>query len=259
MAAGSEHAHGATEYIHHHLTYLQYGHGFMSVHLDTLLVSIGLGVLFLGVFYAAARRATSGVPGKFQAFIEMIIEFVDTSVRETFDGDNPLIAPLALTIFIWVFLMNFMDLLPVDAFPLAAKAMGVPYLRIVPSNDLNGTFGLSFSVFILILYYSFKMKGPGGYVKEFLTHPFGWFAFPFNAILNFVELVAKPISLSLRLFGNMYAGELIFVLVALLPWWMQWTIGGAWAIFHLLVVILQAFIFMMLTIVYLSMAHETPH
>lgn len=248
-----------TEYIIHHLTNLDIGEGFWTFHLDTLFFSIALGVLMLAIFVRAARRATPGVPGKLQNFAEMMLEFVDQQVKDTFHGRSVLIAPLALTIFIWVFLMNAMDLVPVDLLPWVASLLGVHYLRVVPSTDLNATFAMSISVFFLILFYSFKIKGAGGFAKEILLTPFGKWFIPFNVILKLVEELAKPISLALRLFGNLYAGELIFILIALLPWWSQWLLALPWAIFHLLIITLQAFIFMVLTIVYLSMAHEEHH
>jgi F-type H+-transporting ATPase subunit a len=185
-----------------------------------------------------------------------MVGFVDGLVKETFHGKSSLIAPLALTIFCWVFLMNLMDLVPIDLVPNIMAALGVPYFKILPTANLNTTFALSISVLLLVIFYSFKGKGFGGFMKELLFHPFGPWLLPFNLLLNIVELLAKPISLSLRLFGNLYAAELIFILIALLPWWIQWTLGGPWAIFHILVIPLQAFIFMMLTIVYLSMAQE---
>ncbi len=260
MATGS-----ATDYIVHHLTNLTVGEGFWTFHLDTLFFSVALGLTLLVLFRLAAVRATSGVPGGLQNFVETLVEFVDRQVKDTFHGQSALIAPLALTIFCWVFLWNAMDLVPVDALPEPAKALGVPYLRVVPSTDLNATFGLSVSVFLLIIFYSIKIKGPAGYAREFLTHPFGPYLFPANLILNIVELVAKPVSLGLRLFGNLYAGEMIFILIALLygAGWLFGAFAGVlqlgWAIFHLLVITLQAFIFMVLTIVYLSMAHEDVH
>ena len=260
MATGS-----ATDYIVHHLTNLTVGEGFWTFHLDTLFFSVALGLTLLVLFRLAAVRATSGVPGGLQNFVETLVEFVDRQVKDTFHGKSALIAPLALTIFCWVFLWNAMDLVPVDALPEPAKALGVPYLRVVPSTDLNATFGLSITVFLLIIFYSIKIKGPAGYAREFLTHPFGPYLFPANLILNIVELVAKPVSLGLRLFGNLYAGEMIFILIALLygAGWLLGAFAGVlqlgWAIFHLLVITLQAFIFMVLTIVYLSMAHEDVH
>ncbi len=248
-----------TEYIIHHLTNLDVGEGFWTFHLDTLFFSVALGVLMLAVFISAARRATSDVPGKLQNFTEMMLEFVDQQVKDSFHGRSVLIAPLALTIFIWVFLMNAMDLIPVDLLPRVASFLGVHYLRVVPSTDLNATFAMSISVFFLILFYSFKIKGAAGFAKEILFTPFGKWFIPFNMLLKLVEEIAKPVSLALRLFGNLYAGELIFILIALLPWWMQWLLALPWAIFHLLIITLQAFIFMVLTIVYLSMAHEEHH
>ncbi|MDH4133496.1 MAG: F0F1 ATP synthase subunit A [Gammaproteobacteria bacterium] len=248
-----------SEYIVHHLTNLVYGEGTTAVNLDTLFFSFVLGLVFIGVMMLAARRATAGVPGGLQNFAEILVEFVDKQVKDTFHGKNEVIAPLALTIFCWVFLWNAMDLLPVDLLPAIAGAFGVPYLRVVPSTDLNATFGLSLTVLLLIFYYSIKIKGVGGYAKELLTHPFGPYLFPANLLLNIVEILAKPLSLALRLFGNLYAGEMIFILIALLPWWIQPVLGWPWAVFHILVITLQAFIFMVLTIVYLSMAHEDSH
>jgi F-type H+-transporting ATPase subunit a len=261
----------ASQYIQHHLTNLKFNvttmtlgkGGFWTLNLDTLFFSIVLGGLFLLVFRRVAKSATSGVPGRLQNFVEVVIEFVNTQVKDTFHGRSAVIAPLALTIFVWVFLMNFMDLLPVDLLPKVAGKIGVPNLRVVPTNDLNVTFGLSISVFLLIIFYSFKVKGAKGVFKEYFFSPFGPYPFPwyilvmpFNFFLRAIEELAKPISLSLRLFGNMYAGELIFLLIALLPAWLQWVLGGPWALFHILIITLQAFIFMVLTIVYLSLANE---
>jgi F-type H+-transporting ATPase subunit a len=261
----------SSQYIQHHLTNLQFNlstmtlgkGGFLTLNLDTLFVSLGLGLTFLFVFRRVARKATSGVPGRLQNFVEVVLEFVNTQVKDSFHGRSRLIAPLALTIFVWVFLMNAMDLLPVDLLPKLAHSVGIPYLRVVPTNDLGVTFGLSISVFLLLVFYSFKIKGLRGLFNEYCMRPFGPYPFPwnvlvmpFNFFLKMVEELAKPISLSLRLFGNMYAGELIFILIALLPAWIQWVLGGPWALFHVLIITLQAFIFMMLTIVYLSLAHE---
>lgn len=249
--------HSGSEYIVHHLTPLRVGdEGFWTIHLDTMIVSIALGLLFLWIFRKAARDATSDVPGPLQNFAEIMVEFVDTQVKDSFHGNNPVIAPLALTIFIWVFLWNFMDLIPVDLLPGIASALGIEYFKVVPSTDVNATFGLSISVILLVFYYSFKVKGITGFGKEILTHPFGKWMIPFNLLLWIVETLAKPISLALRLFGNLYAGELIFILIALLPWYLQFLLGWPWAVFHILIITLQAFIFMVLTIVYLSMAHE---
>jgi F-type H+-transporting ATPase subunit a len=248
-----------TEYVKHHITNLSYGEGLWTIHADTLVVSWILGLFFLFFFALAARRATAGVPGKLQNFVEMLVDFVDNSVKESFHGPRNFVAPLALTIFAWIFLWNLMDLVPVDYIPLLTwKLFGLEYTRIVPSADINAPFGLSFTVLAIILIYSVKGKGFIGFGKELLFHPFGKnpLLWPANILLNLVEMIAKPVSLALRLFGNLYAAELIFVLIALLPWWIQFLPGGAWAIFHILVVPLQAFIFMTLTIVYLSLAYE---
>ncbi|MCH8105540.1 MAG: F0F1 ATP synthase subunit A [Proteobacteria bacterium] len=273
----------SSEYIKHHLTHLVYGQhadgtwgfahgvdeinemGFWSINVDSMIFSIGLGVFFLWLFRRAAVRATTDTPTGLQNFIEMIIEFIDGSVRSSYSGKDPLIAPLALTIFVWVFLMNFMDLIAVDLVPWIAGLLGVGYLKIVPTTDLNITFGLSLTVFVLVLYYSIKFKGPGGFFAELAFHPFPKFMMPINLILEGVTLIAKPVSLALRLFGNLYAGEMIFILIALMysGGWALGIFGGflqlGWAIFHILIIILQAFIFMTLTIVYLDMASQTDH
>ena len=247
---------GATAYIVHHLTPLAVGEGFWTVHLDTLFFSAVLGGLFVWLFKSVADTATSGVPGPVQNFVEMIVEFVDQQVKDSFHGHSELIAPLGLTIFCWVFLWNIMDLFPVDLLPMVGRAMGLEYLRVVPSTDLNGTFALSISVFFLIIFYSIKVKGVLGFAREMTCTPFGPWLMPFNLLLKLVEELAKPISLGLRLFGNLYAGELIFILIALLPALIQPVLSLPWAIFHILIITLQAFIFMVLTIVYLSLAHE---
>ncbi len=247
---------GATGYIVHHLTPLSAGEGFWTLHLDTLFYSWVLGVLFIWFFKSVAERATSGVPGLAQNMAESIVEFVDSQVKDTFHGRSELIAPLALTIFCWVFLWNAMDLLPVDLLPMISGLMGMEYMRVVPSTDLNSTFALSISVFFLIFFYSIKVKGLWGFAKEMTCTPFGPKMMPFNLLLKTVEELAKPISLGLRLFGNLYAGELVFILIALLPPIVQPLLGFPWAVFHILVITLQAFIFMVLTIVYLSLACE---
>lgn len=247
---------GATGYIVHHLTPLSVGEGFWALHLDTLFFSAVLGGLFIWFFKSVADKATAGVPGLAQNVAEMLVEFVDTQVKDTFHGRSDLIAPLALTIFCWVFLWNCMDMLPVDLLSTIGHVMGIEYIRVVPSTDLNATFALSISVFFLILFYSIKVKGVVGFVKEMTCTPFGPWLMPFNLMLKLVEEIAKPISLGLRLFGNLYAGELLFILIALLPPAVQPLLGLPWAIFHILVITLQAFIFMVLTIVYLSLAHE---
>lgn len=271
----------STEYIKHHLTNLTFGNhpehgwsfahsaeeaqqmGFWAFHVDSLGWSIALGLLFCLVFRLVAKKASSDVPSGVQNFVEMIVEFVDTNVKDTFHGKSALIAPLALTIFCWIFLMNLMDLVPVDFIPVLAQALGLHYMKVVPSTDPNITLGMSISVFFLVLYYSIKMKGVGGFAGELALNPFNpanpvlkLFFIPINLILEGVTLIAKPVSLGLRLFGNMYAGELIFILIALLPFGVQWMLSVPWAIFHILVITLQAFIFMMLTVVYLSMASE---
>lgn len=248
-----------TEYIQHHLTNLHAGAGFWSIHVDTLVVSLILGVIVFGTMWIATRNATSGVPGGLQNFVEMVITMVDAQVKDTFHGKNDLIAPLALTIFVWIFAMNALDVIPVDLLPWLAGMAGISHLKVVPTTDLNATFAMSISVFFLIYFYSIKVKGFGGFTKEVLFSPFGKFPLliPVNLLFRIVEDIAKPISLALRLFGNMYAGEMVFILIALLPWYLQWMLGAPWAIFHLLIITLQAFVFMMLTIVYLSMAHES--
>ncbi len=252
------------EYISHHLTFLSSGNGFWSVHLDTLFFSILSALIFLFVFRKVAKKATSGVPGKLQCFIEMIVEWVNGLVKDNFHGSRDFIAPLALTVFCWVFLMNAIDLIPVDFLPQFANLFGIHYLRAVPSADISATLGMSICVFFLILFYTVKSKGFGGLVKEYTLHPFNHWAFiPVNFVLETVTLLAKPISLAFRLFGNMYAGELIFILIAVMYMADNFLLQAlgiplhlAWAIFHILVITLQAFIFMMLTIVYLSIAYN---
>jgi F-type H+-transporting ATPase subunit a len=248
-----------SEYIQHHLTNLHAGEGFWSFHLDTLLVSLVMGLIVFGTMWLVARKATAGVPGRMQNFVEMVVDMVHSQVKDTFHGDSKLIAPLALTIFVWIFALNALDVVPVDLLPLVASWFGVSHLKVVATTDLNATFAMSISVFLLIYFYSFKIKGFKGFSKEILFSPFGKnpLLIPVNILFRVVEDIAKPISLALRLFGNMYAGEMVFILIALLPWYLQWTLGAPWAIFHLLIITLQAFVFMMLTVVYLSMAHES--
>jgi len=268
-----------SEYIKHHLTNATMcstdngiafnkacsDAGFWAWHVDTLAWSIGLGLLFLIIFRSVASKATTGVPGKMQAFVELVVEFVDDNVKSTFHGKSALIAPLALTIFVWVLLMNLMDLVPVDLIPWVSGLIGQAafgmdphdvYNKAVPTTDLNLTFALASGVFILILFYSIKMKGIGGFAKELTMLPFGHPIFiPVNFILETVTLLARPLSLALRLFGNLYASELIFILIATIGYF-QLPLHFMWAVFHILVLPLQAFIFMMLTIVYLSLACE---
>ena len=245
--------------------------GFWALHVDTVFFSVLLGALMVFVSMRVTRNMTDGVPGGFQNFVESILEFVQGQVRDTFPGHNPIIAPLALTIFLWVWLMNFMDLIPVDLLPLIGSWFGVSYLKVVPTTDINTTFAMSFFVFLLIVFYSIKIKGPVGYLKMFLFHPFGKFAIPVNIVMTAIEELAKPLSLGLRLFGNLFAGELVFLLIALLAgaatigaglliWFpLQVVLDIAWLLFHILVITLQAFIFMVLTIVYLGMAHTSDH
>ncbi len=291
MAAGETRT--ISEYIVHHLTNLTYGKlpggfhrhdgsivpeggqwtmahggdeaaamGFNAIHIDSMFWSIGLGIFFCWFFYGVAKKASAGVPSGTVNFVEMIVGFVDNTVKDTFHGRNPLVAPLALTIFVWVFLMNLMDLIPVDLIPHTLELMGVGYQKIVPSTDPNITMGMALGVFILMLFYSVKVKG-FGFVKELTLNPFNHPVFiPVNLFMEVVGFLAKPFSLGLRLFGNMYAGEMIFILIAaLFSAGIVWMVPAGlmqigWAIFHILVITLQAFIFMVLTIVYLSMAHE---
>lgn len=286
----SSEAHTSAEYIKHHLQNLTYGQlpdgtwgmahsaaeakamGFWSLNIDTFIMSLLLGVAFLFIFRMAAKRVISGAPGGLQNFCEWAIEFVDSSVRGSFSAKNNMVAPLALTIFFWVFLMNLMDLIPIDYVPLLMTALGVPFFKVVPSTDPNATFGVAISVFLLVLYYSVKMKGVGGFLGELTMQPFGKWGMPVNLLLEGVNLIAKPISLALRLFGNMYAGEMIFILIALMGGaWAGASLSGVtlfgsqillslgWAIFHILIITLQAFIFMTLTVVYLDMAHQEHH
>lgn len=262
----SENIIATDKYIQHHLTNLHLNlttgqfndaGGFWTLNIDTWIVSLLSGLLFLWVFRCAAKKATTGEPGAIQCFVEMMVEFVNKTVIESFHGAHKVIAPMALTIFVWVFLMNFMDLLPVDLIPKVLSWFGVGHFRIVPTADPNATFAMSIVVFIMIIGHNLAAKGPGGLFKEMLTKPFGKWLFPLNFAFRLLEECTKPISLALRLFGNMFAGELIFVLIALLPWWIQWSVGGVWAIFHILIITIQAFIFMMLTVIYLSMATDT--
>ncbi|SFV70034.1 ATP synthase F0 sector subunit a [hydrothermal vent metagenome] len=280
----------SSAYIKHHLQNLTYGQfpdghwglahsaqeakemGFWAIHLDTIGFSIVLGLIFLFLFYRVARKSTVDVPSGSQNFVESVVEFVDENVRGSFKGKNPMVAPLALTTFVWIILMNTMDLVPVDWLPSLAGALGVHYLKVVPSTDPNTTFALSLGIFFLMIFYSIKNKGIGGFAAELTLHPFESknlvvkiLLIPANFFLEFVSLVAKPVSHSLRLFGNMYAGEMIFILIALMfnAGIVLASFGGilqlGWAIFHILIVLLQAFIFMTLVIVYMDMAHDTGH
>ena len=262
MAA--EHApQSASEYITHHLTNLRVGEGFWTFHLDTILMGWFTGIVGIGLFYLVARRATTGVPGRLQGFVELVVEFVDDTVKSMFPGDRKFLAPLALTLFVWILMMNLMDLIPVDFVAHGTSAVGVHAWKPVPTSDLNTTFAMSLTVFLLTLFFSFKAKGAGGFVNELFTAPFGsnpLFWIP-NFVLNVIEYISKPVSLAMRLFGNMYAGELIFILLALLGTSWMWMLPSAvlytgWAIFHILIIVLQAFIFMVLSVVYIALAHE---
>lgn len=251
-------------YIQHHLEHLtlnlktfaigDHTGGFWTLNLDTLIVSILIGILVFGALGFVARRMTE-IPGKFQNSVEMILEFVDRAVHEVFHHKTVFIPSLALTIFLWVFFMNLMDLIPVDFIPKILQTVGIRYFKAVPTADPNATFALSFTVFFLIIIFNLRAK-KHRLLKEMFTFPFGPYLFPINFAFRIVEECVKPLSLSLRLFGNMFAGELIFILIAILPWWVQWPPGAIWAVFHILVITLQAFLFMMLTIIYLSMAHD---
>jgi F-type H+-transporting ATPase subunit a len=275
---GEEHGGYETggEYVLHHLGYLNFGKkedghwgfahsqeeakemGFWSIHVDTMGMSLVLGLIFVGFFLAVSRKANSGVPTRFQCAIEMIVEMVDGNVKNSFHGKCAFLAPLALTIFCWVFLMNLMDLVPVDLIPLAAQTVAGDshlFFKAVPTTDINITIGLALSVFILVIYYSIKIKGLGGFLSELAFHPFGKYALPLNLVMEVPAFLAKPVSLALRLYGNLFAGEVIFLVIALLGYY-QLPLHFAWAVFHLLVVPLQAYLFMMLTIVYINQAHQ---
>ncbi|MDE0053425.1 MAG: F0F1 ATP synthase subunit A [Gammaproteobacteria bacterium] len=272
-------AEDAGGYIKHHLTNLTYGKHpedgwgfaenaeeiaameFWAINVDSMFWSLALGVLFCTVFRIVAKRATSGVPKGTQNAIEMIVDFIDDTTSSIFQHRNTLIAPMALTIFVWVFLMNLMDLVPVDWIPEAAKLAGIPYMKVVASTDPNVTLGMALAVFLLIIFFSIKEKGLGGFLKELLCHPFPWYLAPVNLILEGVTLIAKPVSLGLRLFGNLYAGEMIFILIALMYGGILIGVFGgvlqwAWAVFHVLIITLQAFIFAVLTVVYMAQAHD---
>jgi F-type H+-transporting ATPase subunit a len=274
--AASGHAPTATEYIVHHLTHLSTGQqksiiDFSVFNIDTIIFSVlvASGVLF--VLWSAARKASSGVPGRFQAAVESLVELVEEQSKSIVHGDRTFIAPLGLTVFLWVVMMNAIDLIPVELFPwIAHNVFHIEYLRPLPTADLNGTLGMALGVLTLMIYYGVKIKGFGGWVHELFTAPFGShpLLWPFNFLLNLIEYAAKTVSLGMRLFGNMYAGELLFFLIALLGGYaalnatgIMLTIGHvlagtAWLLFHILIVLLQAFIFMMLTLVYIGQAHE---
>ncbi len=262
----------ASEYIVHHLTHFSTHHqdkivDFSIINMDTIFWSLFAGVIGSFFMFMAARKATPGVPGRFQAFVEMVVEMVEDQSKGIVHGNRTFIAPLALTVFVWVALMNSLDFLPVDMISSLFKLIGldgvVPYQRIVPTADLNGTLGIALGVFALMIFYNVKIKGLGGFIHELFSAPFGIYMAPFNLLLNLIEFAAKTVSLGMRLFGNMYAGELLFLLIALLGSMAtafgfigHVVAGSIWAIFHILIVFLQAFIFMMLTLVYIGQAHE---
>jgi F-type H+-transporting ATPase subunit a len=265
------HAQTAGDYINHHLGHLTNIHqgfivDFSVINYDTVLWSVLMGIIGVFVMWLGARKATSGVPGRFQGMLEAVVEMVEDQSKSIVHGDRRYIAPLALTVFIWVFLMNCLDFLPVDLFAGLFRAMGMgePHFRIVPTADLNVPLGMALGVLAVVLFYNVKIKGIGGWIHELFAAPFGIWMAPFNFLLNLIEYVARTVSLGMRLWGNMYAGELLFLLIALLG--STFTVfgifghivaGSIWAIFHILIVLLQAFIFMMLTLVYIGQAHES--
>jgi F-type H+-transporting ATPase subunit a len=252
------------QYIQHHLEHLtlnlktfkigESDGGFWTLNLDTFIVS-GLIAILMMVTLGYVARNMKEVPGKLQNLVEMVLDFVDNAVSEIFHHKTTFVPALALTIFLWVFLMNAMDLLPVDLLPRILGNAGIEHFKVVPTADPNATFAMSISVFALIIFFNIKAKGRHLF-KEMFTFPFGKWLFPVNFAFRIVEECVKPLSLALRLFGNMFAGELIFILIAILPWWVQFPPGAIWAVFHILIITLQAFLFMMLTIIYISMAHD---
>jgi F-type H+-transporting ATPase subunit a len=272
MATGTEHAPTAGEYIGHHLTHLtSTGHKQASVidwsvlNVDTIFWSIAMGLLGIFLLSRAASKATSGVPGRFQAAVEILVEMVESQSKNIVHGDRSFIAPAALTVFVWVLFMNAMDFFPVDMFPRIGELFGIHYQRVVPTADLNGTLGMSIGVLLMCIYYNIKVKGFGGWLHELFTAPFGNhpLLYPVNFAMQMIEFTAKTVSHGMRLFGNMYAGELVFMLIALMGstataagFFGHVVAGSIWAIFHILIVVLQAFIFMMLTLVYIGQAHE---
>ena len=246
-------------YISHHLEPLAAGTGFWTINIDTMFFGALIASIVMLISYRVGSNITTSSPQGMQNILETLIEFVNNLVKEAFPKPNNLVGPLGLTIFVWVFLMNAMDLIPVDLLPKIASLFGIHYLKVVPTTDPHTTFALSLTVFALCIFYNLKIKGPGGYMKSFMVHPFGIWLAPLNFILTLVEELAKPLSLALRLFGNMFTGELVFLLIALLPWWIIPLPGILWAIFHILVITLQAFIFMVLAIMYISLASEEAH
>ena len=271
MAAATGNAPTAGEYIIHHLQHLQVGSGFWTFNLDSIFWSVAMGLLGLWFLRGVASRMQAGVPGRMQAAVEFLVEMVDTQAKGIVHNahSRKFVAPLALTVFVWIFLMNAMDLLPVDFLPVVANLLGIHYQRVVPTADLSVTMALSVTVLLICIFYNIKIKGAGGWLHEMISAPFGaaWYLAPFNLGMQLIEFVAKTVSHGMRLFGNMYAGELIFMLIALmggawatavgLPLALGHIIAGsAWAIFHILIITLQAFVFMMLTLVYVGQAHD---
>ena len=278
-AEGAAHAPTAGEYIIHHLQHLQNKKqtevvDFSVVNIDSAFFTIVIGVFGCWLLWLAARKATSGVPGRFQAAVEILVEMVDSQAKGIVHNaqSRKLVAPLALTVFVWIFLLNAMDLLPVDLLPwFGEHVLGLPYLRVVPTADLSVTMGLSLGVLIVCLIYNVKIKGAGGWSHELIAAPFGdrWFLWPINLLMQIIEFIAKTVSHGMRLFGNMYAGELIFMLIALMGGAFALSAtgilltlghivaGSVWAIFHILIITLQAFVFMMLTLVYIGQAHDS--
>jgi len=270
MATEAGHGESPTDYIVHHLTHLKVGSGFWTFHVDTLLISASLAVIVGALLVSAARVKSQGAPRGLRAFVEWVYEFVDGNVADIYHGNRAFLVALGMTLFTWVVGMNAMDLLPLDLPGSVAGLFGAEYFRVVPTADLNATVAMALVVFVLIIGYSIRAKGIGGYLHEWIAAPFGsnplmWIP---NIFLNAVELIAKPVSLSMRLFGNMYAGEILFMLIALLGMAFAVSVGGialfigqvifgaAWAVFHILIVLLQAYIFMVLPVVYISMAEE---
>ena len=265
-----EHGESPTDYIAHHLTHLKVGSGFWTWHVDTLFMSTLLAIaVSLMLFIAARKVSNTAAPSGFSGFIEFVYDWVDQQVGDIYHGDRRFMNALALTLFSWVVAMNTMDLLPVDLPGHFASIFGVKFWRVLPTSDLNGTIAEAIVVLLFVIVFSIRAKGIGGYLHEWAAAPFGIWFLPFNVILNFIELLAKPVSLGMRLYGNMYAGELLFILIALLGFAVSgWSLGSvlaavaqivfgaAWAIFHILIVLLQAYIFMVLPVVYISMAEE---
>ncbi|MGY0504849.1 F0F1 ATP synthase subunit A [Luteimonas sp. e5] len=255
-----------TEYIQHHLQNLtaSFGQGdFMTLHVDTFITAVLMGLLMVFMFWLAVRKPTAGVPGKWQAFVEILLEFVHNQVKDTYHGKSKLVTPIAITIFFWILLMNLIKMIPADFIAKPLEWAGIHYWKPVPTADVNATLGMSITVFLLMIVFALRAKGLGGFTKEFLTAPFGKWMMPFNLILNIVEWISKPISLAMRLFGNMFGGEIVFLLIwvlggaSILGLFGGATFGFAWMVFHILVVPLQAFIFMMLSIVYLSLVEDS--